>query len=374
MKILWFSWKDITHPIAGGAEDVTHNLLSDLVKDGHEVVLLTSGYTGSEVSSLINGYRVCRVGGRWSVYFRAWRLFKKKFSDWPDLVIDECNTIPFFTRFYVRQKRVMVFYQLCREIWLYQIFWPLSWIGFFMEPVYLFFLRNEKVITISESSKCDLIKYGFRRDNIEIMRLGIPICRINDVNDVKKYSRLTLLSLGALRPMKRTLDIVQAFEISKCNLPELRLILAGDTAGDYGRAVLDYIARSEYSADIECLGRVSKDKKIELMQRSHLMAVTSVKEGWGLIVTEANSQGTPAVGYDVDGLRDSIHDNVTGMLAHENSPAGLAKIIVEVLSNVESLRLISRASWSMSADNTYENAYNDFVEYIDVNSVELKSC
>jgi len=42
---------------------------------------------------------------------------------------------------------------------------------------------------------------------------------------------------------------------------------------------------------------------IGLLQKSHVLAVTSVKEGWGLVVTEANPQGTPAVVYNVDGLR-----------------------------------------------------------------------
>lgn len=364
MRLLWFSWKDITHPLAGGAEEVTHNILSNLVSAGHEVVLITSRYNQAESVSCIKGYSVYRVGGRWTVYFKAWRLFKKKFTSWPDIVIEECNTIPFFSRFYTDKKRIMVFYQLCREVWFYQMTWPLSWIGFLIEPLYLYLLRHEKVITISDSSRNDLIRYGFERENIDMIRLGIPIDRAARFNPVEKYPQPTLLSLGAFRPMKRTLDIVKAFEYAKNKVTRLKLILAGDTSSQYGESVMEYIAHSPYKMDIECLGRVAHEQKRELMQKSHLIAVTSVKEGWGLIVTEANSQGTPAVGYDVDGLRDSIRNNETGLLAKKDSPESLAIAIIELFSDQEKLLDYSRNAWEHSADNTYDNAHLDFMKII----------
>ena len=56
---------------------------------------------------------------------------------------------------------------------------------------------------------------------------------------------------------------------------------------------------------------------------------TSVKEGWGLIVTEAGSQGTPAIVYDVDGLRDIVVESETGVIFNsKNKPEELAKKII----------------------------------------------
>lgn len=45
------------------------------------------------------------------------------------------------------------------------------------------------------------------------------------------------------------------------------------------------------------------------------VAAPSLVEGWGLVVTEAAARYTPAIGFDVPGLRDSIEDGVTGVLA-----------------------------------------------------------
>ena len=58
---------------------------------------------------------------------------------------------------------------------------------------------------------------------------------------------------------------------------------------------------------------------------SFFVSVPSVREGWGLVVIEANSVGTPAVGYDVPGIRDSVVDAITGVLADRDEPADLAR-------------------------------------------------
>jgi glycosyltransferase involved in cell wall biosynthesis len=54
------------------------------------------------------------------------------------------------------------------------------------------------------------------------------------------------------------------------------------------------------------------------LSRAHIILVPAVREGWGLVVTEANAMGTPAIGYDdVPGLRDSIRHGETGITIME---------------------------------------------------------
>ena len=58
------------------------------------------------------------------------------------------------------------------------------------------------------------------------------------------------------------------------------------------------------------------------MARAHALVVTSVREGWGLVVDEAAAMGTPAIGYDRPGLRDSV-PAANGVLV-EPTPAAMA--------------------------------------------------
>jgi glycosyltransferase involved in cell wall biosynthesis len=50
-----------------------------------------------------------------------------------------------------------------------------------------------------------------------------------------------------------------------------------------------------------------------------------VREGWGLVVTQANAMGTPAIGYDVLGLRVSTRYDETGINVIEKSPGATAQ-------------------------------------------------
>jgi glycosyltransferase involved in cell wall biosynthesis len=164
--------------------------------------------------------------------------------------------------------------------------------------------------------------------------------------------------------MKRTKDILQAYNLAKQSIPNLELVIAGDNNDPYGQEFLQEIQKSEYKKDIQYLGKVSKQKKIELMQQSHIILVTSVKEGWGLIVTEANSQGTPAIVYDVDGLRDSVIHNQTGLVCTTNTPDDIAQNIAKLFSDQKLYAKLRQEGHKFSKTITFEQSYKDFIKII----------
>jgi glycosyltransferase involved in cell wall biosynthesis len=361
MKILWFTWKDRKNPASGGAEIVNEELAKRLVADGHEVVFLVGGFEGSVPKENKDGFKIIRVGGKWSVYLEAYTYYKKNLSNWPDLVIDEVNTVPFFSKLYVKQKNILFIHQLCREIWFYQIFFPLNLIGYILEPVYLWLLNDKKVITVSESTKKNLIKYGFKKENISIISEGIELMPVEDFETISKFEKPTILSLGTIRSMKRTGQILKAFEILKKDIPEARLIIAGRKEGVYGDRFVNDVEKSMYKSSIKCIGSVSMEEKIELFQKSHVLVVTSVKEGWGLVVTEANSQGTPSVVYDVDGLRDAVRNGETGLVCSKNTPEDIAKKMVQILHDKEEYKTLQKNAWEWSKQINFENSYKQFI-------------
>ena len=364
MKILWLTWKDMSHPAAGGAEVVNEELAKRLAADGHEVRFVVGGYEGCAPTEERDGFSIIRVGGRFSVYWRTHRYYKKHLSTWPDLVIDEVNTMPFFAKFYVRERNLLFVHQLCREIWFYQMPFPLSIVGYLLEPLYLWLLRDREVVTVSESTKRDLMRFGFKEERIHIISEGIELAPVADLDAVQKFEKPTMLALGAIRPMKRTDHIVRAFELAKERIPDLELVVAGKADGAYGKRVLEQIARSPYRTSIRYAGAVSKEEKVALLQRSHVLTVASVKEGWGLVVTEANSQGTPAVVYDVDGLRDSVRDGETGLVAKENTPEGLAAAVGELLADSVRYGEFQKRGWEWSGRVTFERGYQELKDVI----------
>lgn len=363
MNIIWFSWKDIRHPEAGGAELVSNELMKNLISDGHSVKLLTAHYKDSPSVDTIDGIKIVRVGNRFTVYPLACLYYLRHLRDWGELIIDEMNTISFMTGLYARgTKKVTLAYQLAREIWFYQMPAPVSIIGYLLEPVMLRIMSRtyDAVLTESNSTQIDLRKYGFK--NTHTFRVGMQLQPLEMLS--KKQISGRLLSLGAVRPMKRTLHAVKAFEDARSNDSSLTLTLAGDISSTYARKVIEYIKKSPHRDAIDIRGRVSSQEKRELMQNSDAILVTSVKEGWGLIVTEANSQGTPAIAYAADGLRDSIQDKSTGYLCKTGDYKAMAKLINTLTSDQADYEAMRHRAWEHSKQFTFKNSYQDFMKII----------
>jgi glycosyltransferase involved in cell wall biosynthesis len=368
MNILWLTWKDHQHPEAGGAEVVARELIARLQADGHKVTLLTCGYPGAPKREVLDGVEIIRVGSnRYTHPFQALAYYLRHLKGHYELLIEEVNGAPYFSVLFERKaKKYLLYHQMEGPVWFYETKAPLSHIGHYaLEPVASRLLARSRtpVVTVSKSTASDLVRHGFREDRTHIISEGIEIEALSNIDDVEKFDQPTLLSLGAMRAMKRTIDQIKAFEIAKAVIPNLKLKIAGKSDGEYGQKVLAAIDSSPYKADIEYVGKVSIDQKIELMRRSHLIMQTAVHEGWGLTVTEAASQGTPAVVYDVNGLRDSVRHMQTGYVA-EQSPTALAYGIVKLLGRPSLYEEIRHQAWEWSKNITFDQSYADFKQAV----------
>jgi glycosyltransferase involved in cell wall biosynthesis len=81
---------------------------------------------------------------------------------------------------------------------------------------------------------------------------------------------------------------------------------------------------------VEFTGRLDELKKDDCLRRAHFLVHTSVREGWGLNVIEANAMGTPAIVYPVGGLVDSTLHDETGLVTRDETPESLADAILEI--------------------------------------------
>ena len=98
-----------------------------------------------------------------------------------------------------------------------------------------------------------------------------------------------------------------------------------------------------------------------------MLLVPAVREGWGLVVTEANAMGTPAVAYNVPGLRDSVVNGVTGVLVSNNTPNDLAECAIALLRDQVLLEKYSNNALENSRQYNWDITANSFeLKIIDV--------
>jgi glycosyltransferase involved in cell wall biosynthesis len=236
-------------------------------------------------------------------------------------------------------------HQLAREFWFYETPFPLNYIGYhYLEEHWLSHYKNIPTLTVSQSTARDLVDLGFR--DVRIVPDGIDIEPLPSVPEKEKTP--TIVFVGRLKRAKLPEHAIEAYKIVKKTVPDLRLWVIGD---GYMRKSLERMA----DENVKFFGHIPGDTKMDLVARSHILIVPAVREGWGLVVTEANAVGTPAIGYNVHGLRDSINNEVTGILCDPN-PGSLADEIIQTFEQPEQLLVMSQNALEDSRNYSWEKS------------------
>jgi len=137
--------------------------------------------------------------------------------------------------------------------------------------------------------------------------------------------------------LKDPLGVIQAFEMARKSI-DCQLVLAGGTATDdpESEKVLEEVReRASGNPDIHIL-LIPPESDMEinaLQQAATIILQKSIKEGFGLTVTEALWKGKPVVASAVGGIQLQVKNKLTGLLCH--SVEGAAYAIKRLLGNPE---------------------------------------
>ncbi len=345
LSIVVMNWRDRCNPAAGGAEVYVHEAAKRWARWGHDVTLLTSRFPGSPEGETLDGVAVLRQGTRYTVYRRVRQTYLESYRGRADAVLDAINTIPFFTPRYVdgSTRLVSLIFQLAREGWFYEMPYPVALVGrYLLEDRWLALYADLPTIAISESTRNDLQALGFRR--VAVVPPGMSSPPPGN-EPFEKEARPTLLFLGRLKRYKLPHEAIAAFKLIRAEIPEAQLWIVGD---GYMRDRLERQA----PPGVTFFGHVGDIQKSALIRRAHVLLFPSVREGWGLGVTEANALGVPAIGYDVPGLRDSIHDGMTGCLVPPHDVRAMADAALGLLKDPARLHRMAGAAvtWANTLD------------------------
>jgi glycosyltransferase involved in cell wall biosynthesis len=352
MKLVFLNWRDGAHPRAGGAEYVAQGIAARCARDGHDVDFFAAHVAGRPSEEVNDGLRIVRRGNRYSVYLEAYNWLKQRVAEY-DFVVDQINTVPFFSPLYAKGRAVSLIHQLAREVWFTEASFPMNVVGYIAEPSYLRVYQNVPSITVSQSTAADLRSIGWQAP-ITVIREPLEPA----FSSAHKCSKPTFIYVGRLTQSKRLEDVIDAFRLITGSLPDAQLWIVG--AGD-SHYVSSLKARcAGLSAQVTFWGRVDQTKRTELMSAAHVLLITSLREGWGLVVTEANIAGTPAVGYDVPGLRDSISAGF-GRCVPPRDIGALSRAALEVFRQTDYTELKSSArelarrfNWSSTMSDFYQ--------------------
>ncbi|ANS65007.1 glycosyl transferase [Streptomyces lincolnensis] len=300
-RIVFLAHRDLDNPAAGGSELLVDRLADGLTRLGHQVTLLCGG------PAAYRDYRVVSAGGEFGHYLRARSAFARQVGDC-DLLVEVCNGMPYLAPLWHRGPTLCLVNHVHTDLWKMRFGGPLTpaaRIGRRLEHWALAGAAQHRglLVAVSPSTAHALRAIGVERDRIRVVHNGVeepgpredrsPEPLFVAVGRLVEYKRIDLL----LRLWERVRPVTGG-----------RLVIVGDGPE---RHRLEQLA----GPGVEFTGHVSEAEKHRLLCAAWLLLHPSAVEGWGLVVTEAATRETPSIAFDVPGLRDSIVDGDTGVLA-----------------------------------------------------------
>ncbi|WP_036342741.1 glycosyltransferase family 4 protein [Mycolicibacterium aromaticivorans] len=360
-SVLLLCWRDTGHPQGGGSETYVQRIGTLLAESGMDVTLRTARYRGAPRRELVDGVRISRGGGPYSVYIWAGlAMVAARFGLGPlrrvrpDVVIDTQNGVPFLARLAFGRRVAVLVHHCHREQWPVagRFFGRLGWlVESWLSPR---MHRHNQYVTVSLPSARDLSDLGIDAGRIAVVRNGLDDAPPETLT-AQRSSTPRVVVLSRLVPHKQIEDALDAVAELRPRVDGLHLDIVG---GGWWHDRL--VERAEYlgiSDAVTFHGHVDDHTKHAVVQRSWVHVLPSRKEGWGLAVIEAAQHGVPTIGYrSSGGLTDSVIDGVTGVLAddHHDLVDRLERLLADhVLRDELGAKAKARSrdfSWQQSAD------------------------
>jgi glycosyltransferase involved in cell wall biosynthesis len=342
VRFLMLNWRDPKNPKAGGAERVSVGYMKELLRRGHEVSWFSNDYPGAPRSEVIEGIHVVRGGGFGSsvIAARKWYRSQPRF----DLVIDQHHGIPWYAPWWSGTHTLAYIHEVLGPIWKSFYRWPWSSIGQAQERWTHRMYGKVPFWVPSHSTARTLRKRGVA--NVSFIPNGCDTAPISVLEPKVIGTPVKLVTVCRLAPNKRVDHAIQVVAaLKKMNCPATLTIL-GDGES---RAELEALVRAlSLSELVAFAGAVPEEKKNQELSSAHLLLHTSVREGWGLNVLEANARGTPAVVYPVDGLVDSTLKDVTGIVTDSEDPSNMADQVARLRRNPDLYIALRNKAWERS--------------------------
>jgi glycosyltransferase involved in cell wall biosynthesis len=339
MRFLMLNWRDPHNPLSGGAERVTAGYLAALAQRGHEVFWYAYSFPGGQPEDFVDRVHIVRGGGVGSAIVQARRWYRRQKPF--DLVIDQHHGIPWYAPWWCGTRCVAYIHEVLGPIWGAFYKWPINVIGPRQERFTHWLYRKVPFWTACPSTKTALEASGVR--DITIIPYGVHTVALASLDEKPLTTPLRLLVVSRLAPNKRVDHALRAVQCLNTQGIDATLTIVG--SGGMEGPLKNLASEVGLAKRVTFAGALPEKEKDEQMRQAHFLLHTSMREGWGLNVIEANAMGTPAIVYPVPGLIESTLHDQTGVVANEQTPESLSDAIAAACKQPDRYQFYRKDAW-----------------------------
>ena len=229
--------------------------------------------------------------------------------------------------------------------------------------------RADQIITISESSKNELIEILKVPENkIHIVHPGIDFQKFNNRDIVitkkviSKYSlpKDYILYLGTLEPRKNVENIIRAYaNLKKSGEIKENLVLAGKK-GWLFYEIFDLIKSLDLEDEVILTGYIDECEKPVIYQNAKLFIFPSLYEGFGMPILEAMAAGIPVITSNVSAMPEVAGD--AAILVNPLDCKEISGAILKILKSNELSNVLVNKGFEQCKKFTWSNSANKLVE------------
>ncbi|HWD51896.1 MAG TPA: glycosyltransferase family 4 protein [Acidimicrobiales bacterium] len=345
------AWRDFDDPEAGGSELHANQILSAWAAAGLDITLTTSSVPEARAVSRREGYRVVRRAGRYAVFPRTLLAGALGRLGSGDGLVEVWNGMPFFSPLWARCPRITFLHHVHAEMWGMVLPRGLATVGNTVEhrlapPIY----RRSRIVTLSSSSKAEIVdRLGIPAEQVVVCPPGVDP---RFVPGGERSEPPMVVAVGRLVPVKRFEVMIEALVRVKRRHPDLVAVIAGE---GYERLRLEDLIRARGAESwISLPGYVEDDDLVGLYRAAWVVASSSLREGWGMTVTEAGACGTPSVASRISGHRDAVIDDRSGLLFDDAD--GMADALDAVIADEILRKRLGIGAFEHASQFTWEAA------------------
>ncbi len=342
LRFLMLNWRDPENPAAGGAERVSLGYLAALADRGHEVWWYANAFKDAATETLLHGVRIRRGGSMGTSIYHAWRWYARQPSF--DLVIDQHHGIPWLAPWWTQTRCVAYIHEVLGPIWSAFYPAPIAQLGQLQEWLTHLIYRNIPFWTACQGTERMLSSRGIRQ--IKRIPYGVHTRSLPKLPDKTYQEPLKLITVSRLAPNKRIQHAIQTL----ARLKDLGIAASLDIVGrgDEEPFLRQLVQEQRLGDVVHFKGNLSESAKDRALAQAHLLLHTSIREGWGLNVIEANAMGTPSVVYPVAGLVESTLHGLTGRVAKMESPEALTEEVIHFLNHPADYQACRQNAWKQA--------------------------